>query len=143
VTRASIDGRALAPDAIGPELPFLRELSGWRSFAGHLEIDLGFGRHDTDVQALYIGRLTSHEPLTLTVSLADEFGRQTLRRSLQIPAGGVSVFERFDAPARARAASITIDTASANKVTITDLRLEGQSQALRDYVRRTLRFPAS
>jgi hypothetical protein len=143
LTRASIDGRALSPAEFGPELPFLRELAETRSVSRDLEIDLGFGRHDADVRALYIGRLTVREPATLTLSLADEWGRETLRRSIKVPAGGTSVFERFETPARARAVSIKIDTAAGDRVTISDLRLEGQSQALRDYLRRTLRFPPS
>jgi hypothetical protein len=53
------------------------------------------------------------------------------------------VFERFASPARARSATITIDADVADRVTITDMRLEGQSEALRDYLRRTLRFPPS
>jgi hypothetical protein len=139
LSRASIDGRALAPAAFGPELPFVRELTG--SFARGVEIDLGFGRQDADVTGLYIGRLASPGPGTLTLSLADGSGRVTLRRSLPFPAGGAPLFERFELPARARAGSIRFDTVAGEGIKITDLRLEGQSPALRDYVRRMLRFP--
>ena len=137
--RASLNGGALPAAGLGPELPFVRELS--RSFSGPVEIDLGFGRHDADVRALYIGNVTAREPVTLTLTLADESRRQTLRHSLSIPAGGATVYERFAAPARGWAVSIKIDVAAGDIVTITDLRLEGQSAALRDYVRRMLRFP--
>lgn len=143
LTQASIDGNALDPAAFGPELPFLREQAGSRTFSRHFEIGLGFGKHDQDVYGLYIGYITSRLPCRLTLALADESGRETQRRTLEIDPGGRSVFERFASPARARSATITIDADVADRVTITDMRLEGQSEALRDYLRRTLRFPPS
>jgi hypothetical protein len=62
---------------------------------------------------------------------------------MEIPAGGASVLERFDVPARATSASIAIATITEDSVTMTDLRVEGQSHALAEYVRRSLRFPPS
>ena len=75
--------------------------------------------------------------------MTDGSGRETFRRSFAIDAGDALVNERFEAPVRARSASITVDAADADRVTIKDLRIEGQSEKLRDYLRRTLRFPAS
>jgi hypothetical protein len=143
LTQASIDGRALDPAAFGPELPFLREQTGSRTFSHHLEIDIGFGKQDQDVFGLYIGFIASRLPCTLTLALVDESGRETRRQTIEIERGGTSVFERFATPARARSATITIDADVADRVTLVDMRLEGQSEALRDYVRRTLRFPPS
>ena len=143
LTRASIDDQALDPAAFGPELPFLREQAGTRAFTRDVTITLGFGTRDADVYGFYVGRISSRLPCTLTLTLADGFGRETLRRNFAIEAGGTMVNERFDAPVRARSASISIDAADADRVTIRDLRIEGQSEKLRDYLRRTLRFPAS
>jgi hypothetical protein len=137
--RASIDGRALAPAAFGPELPFLRELTG--SFSRDVEIDLGFGTEDADVTGFYIGWLASRGSGTVTLSLADASGRVTVHRALPFPAGGAPIFERFEAPARGRLVSIRLVTATGDGVTITDLRLEGQSAALGAYVHRRLTFP--
>lgn len=137
--RASIDGHPLLPDAFGPELPFLRELT--RVFPRGPESDLGFGRQDADVTGFYVGRLTSGASGTVTLSLADASGRVTLRRTLPFSAGNAPIYERFDPPARGRVVSIRFDTVGGGGVTITDLRLEGQSPALRDYVRRMLTFP--
>lgn len=141
LTRASIDGEALDPAAFGPELPFLRERESARWFSRDLEIDLAFGKHDADAYALYIGRITSRLPCTLTLALADESGRETLRRTIEIGPGATSVLDRFAAPARASSATIKIDAAAADRVTITDMRLEGQSEALRHYLSLALRFP--
>lgn len=143
LTRASIDGEALEPAAFGPELPFLRERAGARSFSRDLEIDLAFGKHDADAYALYIGGITSRLPCTLTLALADESGHETLRRTIEIRPGGTAVLERFAAPARVSSATIKVDAAAPDRVTISDMRLEGQSEALRHYLSRTLRFPPS
>jgi hypothetical protein len=143
LTRASIDGKVLEPAAFGPELPFLRERAGTRTFAHDAEIALGLGTRDADVSGLYVGRISSRLPCTLTLVLADGTGRETLRRTIAIPAGGALVNERFEMPVRARAAAVRVEAGDGDRVTITDLRIEGQSEALRDYLRRTLRFPAS
>ena len=143
LTRASIADQALDPAAFGRELPFLREQSGTRVFTHGVAITLGFGKHDSDVYGFYVGRISSRLPCTLTLSLTDASGRETFRRSYAIDAGDVLVNERFESPVRARSASITVDAADADRVTIKDLRIEGQSEKLREYLRRTLRFPAS
>jgi hypothetical protein len=43
---------------------------------------------------------------------------------------------------RARAASLTFRSDGSNRLTLDDMRIEGQSAVLRDYLRRTLRFPS-
>jgi hypothetical protein len=106
-------------------------------------VDLGLGRQDAAVDGLFIGRVTSRLPGTLTLSLADGSGHETLRRIIALPAGDTTVLERFETPAAARATSLTFETPSENRIIITDLRIEGQSPALREYLRRTLVFPAS
>ena len=140
LTRAAIDGKTLAPEAFGPELPFLRERSGDRTFVRNLQIDLSFDRQDADVHALYIGRIDTKEPCTMTLSLFDSSGRETLKRTIPVSATMTSVLERFDTPVRARSASLKFDTAEGDRLVLEDVRIEGQSAALREYVRRELRF---
>jgi len=141
LTRAAIDGKALAPEAIGPELPFLRERSGTRTFNRDLEIALRFGHRDADVYALYIRHIELKQPGTLTLALFDGTGRETLRRTIPVGAANFSVLERFDTPARAVAALLRVDAAEGDSLTIEDVRIEGQSASLREYLRRELRFP--
>ena len=110
------------------------------TFARDLEIDLSFDRQDADVHAVYIGRIDTKAPCTLSLSLFDSSGHETLKRTIPISGTATSVFERLDTPVRAKSASLTFDTAEGDRLVIEDLRLEGQSVALRDYVRRELRF---
>jgi hypothetical protein len=143
LTRATVDGRSVAPDRFGAELPFLREDARPRTFTRHLEFDVAFGRMDADVSALYIRGIDSKEPCTLTFTLFDSAGRKTLERTIAVGAGRMSVFESFAPPARARSGALKFDTAGSDQLTITDFRVQGQSPALKDYIGRTLRFPAS
>ena len=139
--RASIDGRGVPPERFGADLPFLREQSVTQSFTGGMEIDLGFAHHDEDVSAFFIGYLASAVPAEMTVRVNDESGRETARLSIAIPAGGSSVYRAFPAGVRGRALGVRIDVPSGeDRLTIADVRLEGQTAALHDYVRTRLRF---
>jgi hypothetical protein len=140
LTRASIDGRTIDAELFGRDLPFLREQTQTLTFNGNVQIVLGLGRQDAEVSALYIGDVASSVPGELTLSLFDGAGRETLRRTIAIASPNMSVLERFDAVS-AKMASVSFHSAS-NRVTLTDLRIAGQSPALRAYVRRALRFPA-
>ena len=140
LAHASIDGRRLAANALGPELPFLREREQSRSFSRDFQIDLGLPE-DADVYALYVGRLASRLPCTLTLVLTGESGDEVLRRTIAIRAGGATILEPLEGPVRALNASLRLDAASEDRVTISDVRLVGQSRTLRQYLRRTLRFP--
>ena len=73
----------------------------------------------------------------------DETGRVSLRRSLDVAAGGTTIRGEFGSQVRATAASLKIDASGDDTVTLEDVRLEGQSRELREYVRRHLRFPPS
>jgi hypothetical protein len=143
LTHASIDSVVVDPREFGRRLPFLQEQSLTRTVSRTSEILLRLGDHDADVSALYIGRVSCRTPCTVTLRLTDETGRETLRRAVEIPARDASIMERFETPARARTAWIEITTPAEDRVTLTDLRVEGQSRALADYVRRSLRFPPS
>ncbi len=106
-----------------------------------LEIALRFGHRDADVYALYIRHIELKQPGTLTLALFDGTGRETLRRTIPVGAANFSVLERFDTPARAVAALLRVDAAEGDSLTIEDVRIEGQSASLREYLRRELRFP--
>lgn len=137
--KATIDGKALAPEAFGPQLPFLRERGGARTFARDLEFHVTFDREDADVRAFYVGHLDTKEPCTLALSLFDSSGRESFKRTIAVGAGETSIFERFETPIRATSVSFRFHTAEADRVVIDDLRLVGQSARLKEYVQRELR----
>ncbi len=139
--RADIGGRQIDSDRIGPDLPMFRELTTARTFTGDLRIDLAFARRNEDAHAFYVSAITSNVPLTLTLSLSDDQGRQTLRKVYALESGTRGVFDRFPAAAPAVAMTLDFDVPGTDDtVTIADVRLEGQSAALKAYLSRNLRF---
>ena len=142
--RADIGGRQIPPERLGPELPFLREREAASEFTGDLEIDVVFAGHDEDVYSLFIGSLSSRVPCTLTLALHQEDGRESARKVIDVPAGATSIDEPLPSGVRARAMSLRIDVPSgADRVAISDVRLVGQSRALRLYLKKHLAFTAA
>jgi len=138
---ASVDGHAVQPDRFGLDLPFLREQVMTRSFVRGMDVDLRFAHHDEDLTAFFIGHLASADPAQLTLVVSDEHGRETAKLVIPIPAGPSSVYRRFPPGVRGRGLGLRFDVASGeDRLTIADMRLEGQSRALRDYVNGRLRF---
>lgn len=139
--RAEMDGREIPLERLGSELPFLRERDTTRSFTGTFEVDVSFAAHDEDVFSLFIGRLSSRVPCTLTLSLSQEDGRESARKTIAVAAGATMIHEPLPSGVRARAMSLKIDVPSGDdRITIADVRLEGQSRALRLYLKRHLTF---
>ena len=136
LTRASVDALTIDPARFGRDLPVLREQA--QTFGANAQITLGLGQQDSEVSALYIGNATSSGAGELVLSLFDGAGRETLRRTIAIASPSMTVLERFDGVA-ARMASVTFH--GAGEVKLTDMRIEGQSPALRAYIRSALRFP--
>jgi hypothetical protein len=143
VERVAIDGRALTPAETGPRLPFLRELRLAEPFAGSRTYDLGFARRDEHVSAIYMRAVSSTLPGTLTIALHDDTGREVYRSELAIGPQPIEVLEPLPIGLRAAALSLAIRARGEARFTLEDVRVEGQTEALRHYVRRQLRFPAS
>src|SRR5262249_12381304 len=141
VLRAEMDGREIPFERLGPELPFLRERDAARSFTGTFEVDVSFAAHDEDVFSLFIGSLSSGVPCTRTRALSQEDGRESARKTIAVAAGATMIHEPLPSGVRARAMSLKIDVPSGdNRITIADVRLEGQSRSLRLYLKKHLTF---
>ena len=139
--RAEIGGQLVAPGRYGPDLPFLREQALTRTLTKALVIDLSFATHDEDVHGLFVGAVSSQVPATMRLTLHDESGREVLRRSYAVQTGQGAIHDRFPPGLRARVLAVTIEVpAGETRITLGDLRLEGQSAALGKYVRTRLAF---
>src|SRR5207237_6031429 len=143
VRRVDIDGERLGEAAIGPRLPFLRDQVGVLPVHGRLRLDVRFAERDEDVSALYAGTLSSRSDMTVTFALYNAAGQRVADVPVQV---GTTMRELMQPVEGVRARLLTIEAESAghadSRLTIGDLRVQGQSGALRDYVRRHLRFPA-
>jgi hypothetical protein len=143
VRRVDLNGQRLAEAAVGPRLPFLRDQTGQLPVRGRLRLDVRFADRDEDVSALYVGALSSRSDMTVTF----RFHAATGQRVAELPVQVGTMTRRLVQPLEGvRARLLSIDVQSAEHVdarlTIGDLRVQGQSDALREYVRRHLRFPA-
>ena len=141
VLRAAIDGRVLRDDELGPLLPFLREQVWLHDFNGSLTVDVTFALKDESVTALYIGSLQTSAPATLAVSLQSATGREVYHAELPV-SGAAPVALALPPGTSATSLSLAIHAPGPTRVTLRDLRLQGQTEALREYVDRHLRFPA-
>jgi hypothetical protein len=141
--RVQTDGEPVADSAIGPLLPFLRDQNGQLQVPGRLHLDIRFADRDEDVFMLYARALSARTEMTVTFRLYNAAGQRVAEVPVHAGPEMKSVMQSFGA---VRARLLTIDAESSqhadSHLTLGDLRVQGQSAALRDYVRRYLRFPA-
>lgn len=142
VIAAAIDGRRLADGEIGPRLPFIRELEWAEAYNGSLSIDLTFATTPVEVTALYLRGISSSSPATLAIALGDASARTVFRSDLPIGPAERPVLQALPAGTGAVSLSLAIHATAPGRVTLTDLRLQGQTPELAAYIRRTLRFPS-
>ena len=140
VLRATIDGRALTPEEAGPKLPFLRELGLSERFSGSRTYDIGFAQGDESVSTIYVRTVISQVPGTLTIALHDDTGREVYRTEIAIGPEGTTVLEPLPAGLRASALSLAIRAPGDGRFALEDVRVAGQSGALRRYIRLHLRL---
>jgi hypothetical protein len=143
IQRADLDGRVLPDDRVGPGFPFLRWQTGTLTVHGTSRLALRFAAHDEDVMTLYAGGLSASAPVDITFSVFSESGRLTATEEAKADPGRAMLLRPFAAGTRGRLLVIDMraDRPDAT-VTLSDLRLNGQSGVLRRYVTGTLRFPA-
>jgi hypothetical protein len=139
VIRASVDGTALPDAEIERQLPFLRELPGNEIFRDTREMALTFARHDEAVTMFYAGVVALRGSGTLTVSLISETGAVVFRRDVPVGSSPGSVFLPLSGT-RASTLVLSVRASGDERFTLADVRLLGQTAALRDYVQRSLRF---
>lgn len=142
VIGAAIDGRRLSDAEIGPRMPFIRELGWAQDHDGSLSIDLVFAKTAVDVMELYLGGASSSSPATLAIALNDASGRTVFRTDLPIGPANTPVLQHLPAGTRAVSLSLALHASGPGRLTLTDLRLEGQTPELAAFIRRTLRFPS-
>lgn len=140
IIRATIDGQRVAGAELEHGLRFLREQRGDDTYAGSHEIALLFARHDEAALALYAGRIATRVPGTLTIALYSETGREVFRSERQTGPAGETIFEPLPPGTRANLLVLSAHADSQQHLMLSDVRLAGQTQVLRDYVLRNLVF---
>ena len=103
---------------------------------------LRFASRDEDVATIYAGSISASTPVAVTFKVFDEAGREVASEAAQADAFPRPLLRRLPAGVRGRIFVLEARAAAPNAaLTISDLRLNGQSAALRKYVTRALAFP--
>lgn len=138
IERAAINGRELSRADIGPSLPFLRDKAALFDVRGVLHIDVRFSRRDPMVYELSIERVELSAPATVTMSLLTATGRLVRVEALRAVGPGaipVSIPISSAVPASRLVIEISpIEAQTPLAARIVDLRVQGQSAALRKYL---------
>jgi hypothetical protein len=135
------NGRAIPVEERAARFGFTRQEGGSLVFTGgHERLDVSFGEHDEDVTHLYIDRLVSDQPVTLTIELGSVSGAVQFETRAELRPG---IAQRIDLPlpytaAAAHLTMIVTGPPGPTHVELDDLRVLGQSKQLLAYVRRHL-----
>jgi hypothetical protein len=144
VQRAVVNQRVVAPDDIAAAFPFLRESTGSVMAAESFEIDLQFALKDMQVSELDINDIRAHHhAAAVSLELLSAAGVAQYHLAFALSTGEArGVFERLPAPVKASRLVLRITTAPGERtrVSISDMRVQGQSPVLARYIRKTLRF---
>jgi hypothetical protein len=146
VRSATVDATPIAPSRMLSALPWLGNGTGYVRFKGHSQQVAVFGVLDEDVYHVTVEGLTADAPSHFDLVLKSADGCVVAQESRDLLAG---VTDRFsiDLPPGARASRLEIEfraTDSSREVTarLTDIRVLGQRQPLRQFINARLHFPA-
>jgi hypothetical protein len=132
----------VTPADTASRLPFLRELRLATPFSNTRTYDIVFAPHDELLAAVYARGVASTVPGTLTIALYDEAGREVYSHDMAVGPQTGPLREAIPRGTRGSRLSLAFRASGEGVLTLDDVRVEGQSQALRQYVRRRLRPPA-
>jgi hypothetical protein len=144
VETVTVDKRLLASEEIAPTLPFLREATGSVLADPSYDLDIRFAREDVQVSELDITEIHStQQPVVVSLELLSAAGVSLERATLALETGDTrSYLKRLPAPVKAArlVMRITSTTQERTRVSIADLRVQGQTPELARYIRETLKF---
>jgi hypothetical protein len=145
VRRASVNGSAVPQRDITAVFPWLREKTGRVTVAGRYSADVTFANEDEPVYQVFVSWLSTHAPVTVTVTLEDGAGAGVFQQRVELDKGRSRGFHSV-LPMAVRARRVRIEaeahTAAPARLSIGDVRVQGQTRALAAYIQRTLQFPA-
>ncbi len=134
-----IDGNPVGESAA--TLAFLREGTAMLPVRRRLYLRIPFAGRDEQVDALYVAAISSRDPMTVTFSLYDASSRRVGEATIDVTSRTRGILQPFDhIHAHLLTVEIESSVSQASQATIGDLRVQGQSAALRDYVSRRLSF---
>jgi hypothetical protein len=145
IRRASLNGTAVPKGSISATFPWLLERRGRVAVVRQYSADLVFADEDESVYQVFVNQLGTSAAVTVTITLIDGAGRSVYRQAWPLePRDPRRLHVELPAPVAARRMRLdaTTHTDEPVRLSLDDLRVQGQTRALAEYVRSTLRFPA-
>lgn len=144
IEQVRVNKQPVAPADFGPAFPFLRESTGIVAADDTYDLDIQFSGEDVEVSELDINQIRSlHNPAAVRLELLSAAGVSQHRLTVALGTReSRGVFERLPAPVKASRLLVRITTTAGERtrVSITDLRVQGQTPELARYIREVLRF---
>jgi hypothetical protein len=143
VRRATIDGVAVPRTELQRRLAFLRDEASDFRVPRAVTVTVDFADRDEYVREVAVRQMSGTPGAIVTIALVDTGGR-TVHRASVVLSGSVQE-SRSAVRQRSAARRLVLQLESPGgdaHVRITDLRVQGQRQALADFIRRRLPFPA-
>jgi hypothetical protein len=145
IRRASLNGTAVPRANISAAFPWLLERRGRVAVVRQYSADLVFADEDESIYQVFVNQLGTSAAVTVTITLLDGAGRSVYRQAWPLEPGEPRrLHVELPAPVAARRMRLdaTTHTGEPVRLLLDDLRLQGQTRALAEYVRSSLRFPA-
>jgi arabinofuranosyltransferase len=134
-----VDGQEMPPTQYGDQLAFLAGIRGWTTVKHARHLAVVFDTTDVPVYEVYIGDIRSDRPVEVTVTLSNSSHQKAWEGRLQISTTSRRRHWRLDSPVEVSHLALTFDASDQiAHVRMSDMRLQGQSHALRDYLDATL-----
>jgi hypothetical protein len=135
----------VARQSIDRALPWLREGLDRVTVAGRYSADVTFADTDEAVYEMHVDLLVASRPLTVRISLQDGSGAVAYAGTVALDANRARNLRAL-LPQAIYARRLHVEATTADgglaRLSISDLRVQGQTRALATYIHRTLRFPA-
>jgi hypothetical protein len=142
---AWINDRKLTPPQFKAAFPFLHDGTDTIEFRGTYAIELQLAETDVPVYELDVNAIRATAPIIVRLELESSRGVVRHRETLDVAAQTTrDVFHRLPegVPTSRVRLEISGPLDQTVRVRITDLRVQGQTPALQEYIRKTLTFPA-
>jgi len=137
--RVRVDEQVMPPTQYRDQLGFLAGMRGWTTVKRVRHLAVVFDTTDVPVYEVYIGDIRSDRPVEATVTLSNSSSRKAWEGRLKISTTSQRRHWRLETPVQVSQLALTFDASDQDAhVRMSDVRLQGQSHAFRDYLDATL-----
>jgi hypothetical protein len=142
---ARINGVPVPTDQLQRRFPWLRDEGARFTVSSGSRVDLEFADRDEAIYEAHVDQLLATRPLSIVLTLQSCTGRVSYQQTIDLAANSSRDF-RDHLPVPIGACRLALEVAGvdqdAARLEIHDLRIQGQTRELAEYIRNNLIFPA-